>query len=188
MKKNIKTILTIFLSIFLLAISISLFLNLSLQKGRKDISRKHPPSSADAVISKVHYIEDKDGRKEWELEADSAQHLQGGEVTELEDVKITFYTKDKKIYKAKGKKGKLINKTKDVELTGNVVVTSQNGYELTTTSLNYKADKKQVFTKERVELTGSKMYTEGNGLILDMNKETISILKNVRTVIKNAKM
>ncbi|MBI5681930.1 MAG: LPS export ABC transporter periplasmic protein LptC [Deltaproteobacteria bacterium] len=186
MKKNIKTLLTILLIAFVFAISISLFLNYRLQKGVKDISPQ-TPSNADVVISKIHYIEDKDGKKEWELEADSAQYFQGGDVTELEDVKITFYSKDGKIYEAKGKRGKLMNETKDVELTGDVVVTSNNGYKLTTTSLNYTSSKRQITTKERVFLTGSKIYAEGNGLLLDMNKETVSILKNVRTVIKHAK-
>lgn len=186
MKKHIKTLLTIILIAFVFAISISLFLNSRLQKNVKNIPLE-TPSNADVVVSKVHYIEDKDGKKEWELEANRAEYFKGGDVTELEDVKITFYSKDGKRYEAKGTNGTLMNETKDVELRGDVVVTSANGYKLTTTILNYSSNKRQISTKERISIDGSKIYAQGTGLVLDLNKETVSILKNVRTVIKHAK-
>ncbi len=186
MKKRIRILLLSLLISLVFAIGVSLFINYQIKKGAKNISRK-PSSNADVVVNNVNYTEDKDGKKQWELEALKAQYFKEGDLTIFENVNLTVYAKNGKTYVVKGKSGKLMNETRDVEINGNVTVTSEDGYKLNTESLKYAADKKQITTNDRVLFTGPKMDVEGTGLLIDINKETVSILKNVRTVIKNAK-
>ncbi|MBI5892929.1 MAG: LPS export ABC transporter periplasmic protein LptC [Deltaproteobacteria bacterium] len=171
---------------FIFAIGISIFINYQIQKSAKNISQK-TSSNADVVVNNVHYTEDKDGNKQWELEALKAQYFKEGDVTIFENVNLTLYAKNGKVYVIKGKNGKLMNETKDVEVNGNVTVTSEDGYKLNTESLKYAASGKQITTNDKVSLTGPRMDVDGIGLLIDMNKETVSVLKNARAVIKNAK-
>lgn len=185
-RKRIKILLVSLLISLVSAIGISVFVNYQIKKTAQNISQK-TSSNADVVVNNVHYTEDKDGKKQWELEALKAQYFKEGDLTIFEDVNLTLYAKNGRIYVIKGKNGKLMNETKDVEVNGNVTVTSEDGYKMNTESLKYTASGKQITTNDKVSLTGPKMDVEGIGLLIDMNRETVSVLKNVRTVIKNAK-
>ncbi len=57
-------------------------------------------------LEKIRFVEDKHGQKTWELEAKSIQQYQDQNIMLLEDVKVTFYTKDGRSFILSGKKGK----------------------------------------------------------------------------------
>ena len=80
----------------------------------------------------------------------------------------------------------LKNDTKDMDVAGDVVVTSADGYELRTDSLRYSAGMKQISTKDRVVFTGPNMKIEGVGFLADMLTERVSVFADVRTVLKDA--
>ncbi|HBO84481.1 MAG: LPS export ABC transporter periplasmic protein LptC [Deltaproteobacteria bacterium GWC2_42_11] len=185
--KRTKILLAALLLASISAIGVSLFINFQSRNGIKDTYQK-VSSNASATINNIHYIEDKNGRKEWELDALKAEYFKEDDTTIFEDVKVIFYAKDGKTFVVKGKRGKLVNQTKDVEINGDVSVISEDGYKLTTESLRFEAGIKQIKTDDRVFLTGSTIDVEGVGLLIDINKETVSVLKNVRTVLKNAKI
>ncbi len=62
------------------------------------------------------------------------QQYQGQNVMVLEDVKLTFFSKDGRTFTVTGKQGKVYQDTKNMELQGDVVVTSSDGYRLKTNS------------------------------------------------------
>ena len=184
MQLKIKPILTIFLVAAVFAIGLFLYLNSKMHKGLSGTLVKS--STADIRIEKARYVETRDGRKEWELEADSAQYFKSDNLTVFENVKVIFYSQNGMNYILEGKKGRLRNDTKDIDVFGDVVVTSTDNYQLKTESLNYIAGIRQISTKDRVVFTGPDIRIEGTGFLADMITERVSVLADVRTVLKNA--
>jgi len=179
----VKFILVIFLVAAVFAVGTSLYINNKIQKGLRGtlvISNK-----SDIMIEKARYIETKDGQKEWELEADSAQYFKGDNLTVFENVKVIFYSKNGVNYTLIGREGKLRNDSKDMDIVGDVVITSTDNYQLKTDSLQYTEGVKQISTKDRVFFTGPGINIEGTGFIADMITETVSVLANVRTVMED---
>ena len=184
MKSRVKLILTLFLITAVFAIGVFLYVNSRMHKGLSGTLVK--PSTADIRIEQARYVETRDGRKEWELEADSAQYFKNDNLTAFENIKVIFYSQNGMNYILKGKKGRLRNDTKDMDVSGDVVVTSADGYQLRTDSLKYSAVVKQISTKDRVVFIGTNIRIEGIGFLADMITERVSVFANVRTVLKDA--
>ncbi len=140
---------------------------------------------ADIQLKKIHYTSTDDkGVKEWELEALSANYFQDEELIEFENVKVIFYSKKGKVFTLRGDNGILNIKTRDIQLSGNVIGTSNDGYRFQTESLVYKADKHQARTDDKVFLEGPYFDLEGRGMIMDVEREKVSLLNEVRAVEK----
>lgn len=180
----VKLILALFLAAAVFAVGALLYINHRMHKGISGIVVKTP--NADISIAKARYVETRDGRKEWELEADSARYFKNDDLIAFENMKVVFYSKNGANYVLEGKQGKLKNDTKDMDVSGDVVVTSSDGYKLLTDSLKYTAAVKQISTKDRVIFTGPNIRIEGIGFLADMVTEKVSVLANVKTVLKNA--
>ena len=186
MKLNLKPILAIALISAVLATGVFLYINSRMYYKGGFSAEKIESSAADIRIEKARYVETRDGREEWEVEADSALYFKADNITVFENVKVIFYSKNGISYTLVGKKGRLKNDTKDMDVAGDVVVTSADGYELRTDSLRYTAGMKQISTKDRVVFTGPNMKIEGVGFLADMLTERVSVLADVRTVLKDA--
>lgn len=184
MRSKIKLILAIFLVAAVSAIGVSVYINSKIHNGLSGTLVKS--STADIRIEKARYVETKNGRKEWELEADSAQYFKDNDLTVFENVKVVFYSQKGVDYTLTGREGRLKNDSKDMDITGDVVVTSTDNYQLKTDSLKYTASIKQISTKDKVFFTGPNITIEGVGFLADLTAERASVLANVRTVVKDA--
>jgi LPS export ABC transporter protein LptC len=145
--------------------------------------KKDANTAADLTLEDIHYVETKGKRKEWELKAKSGQHFREADFTTLEDLAVTFYTEDGRIITMKGKKGSMKEK-KEIKVWGDVVITSSDGYRVTTNSLRYERDKQQITTEDPVMLDGKGVQVKGVGLVADLKTKKISILRKVQTEIK----
>ena len=186
MKRIIKLILVIFLVAAVFAVGTFLYINNKIQKGLHGTLVKS--NKADIRIEKARYTETKDGHKEWELEADSAQYFKNDNLTAFENVKVIFYSKNGVNYTLIGREGRLRNDSKDMDIVGDVVVTSTDNYQLKTDSLQYIADVRQISTKDKVFFTGPGINIEGTGFLADMVTEMVSVFANVRTVMEDAEL
>ncbi|MEK7828314.1 MAG: LPS export ABC transporter periplasmic protein LptC [Deltaproteobacteria bacterium] len=184
MKRMIKPILVIFLIAAVFAVGTFLYINNKIHKGLSGTLVKS--SKADIRIEKARYVETRDGQKEWELEADSAQYFKTDNLTVFENVKVIFYSQNGANYTLIGREGRLRNDSKDMDIVGNVVVTSTDNYQLKTDSLQYIAGVRQISTKDRVFFTGPGINIEGTGFLADMITERVSVFANVRTVVQDA--
>ncbi len=54
------------------------------------------------VLEKIHFVEDKKGKKTWELEAKSIQQNREEDLMVLEDVKVTVYTEEGRSFVTNG--------------------------------------------------------------------------------------
>ncbi len=144
-----------------------------------------PDASADLRLDRVHYTETREGVKEWELEASSAVYRKEGDTMILEKIRATFYGKNQETYHLVGEKGKFNTQTKVIEVYDGVKIDSSDGYHMSTRSLKYQADQKELHTSDPVELEGPAMRVEGVGMVVDLNRERVKILKGVTTTLSS---
>ena len=151
-----KAKIAILLAIVLIGgiVFVTLWGNLQERKASEaeDKLPKISTGGADMRLEKIRFIEDKHGQKTWELEAKSVQQYQDQNIMILEDVKVTFYAKEGRTFFLTGKQGKVHQDSKDVDLVGDVVLTSNDGYELKTHSIAYRHLEKIVSTSDPVEI------------------------------------
>jgi LPS export ABC transporter protein LptC len=155
-------------------------------RGRKipsdqEAISKIAEGTADVRLEKIRFVEDKHGEKTWELEAKAIQQYQGQDVMVIEDVKVTIFTKDGKAHVISGKEGKVHQDSRNVELIGNVQLTSAEGYQLRTQSVSYRHAEKRVATSDPVEIEGDQIRVLGRGMVVDLEAKTFKILGQVKT-------
>jgi LPS export ABC transporter protein LptC len=186
-----KTKIAILLSIVLIGgiALVSLWANFRERKASEAVEKlpKVSTGGADMRLEKIRFVEDKHGQKTWELEAKSVHRYQDQNTMVLEDVKVTFYAKEGRTIFLTGKQGKVYQDSKNVELEGDVVLTSSDGYQLKTHSVSYRHSGKIVSTSDPVEIEGEQIRLTGKGMLVDMEAKTFKILSQVKTQLRGRK-
>jgi LPS export ABC transporter protein LptC len=183
--------IAILIAILLIAgiVLVRLWANLRERKVSEAVEEipKSSTGDADMRLEKVRFVEDKHGQKTWELEAKSVQQYQEQNIMVLEDVKVTFYAKEGRIFYLTGERGKVYQDSKDVELMGNVVLTSNDGYQLKTQTVSYHHSEKIVSTSDPVEIEGEEIQLTGKGMLVNMDTKTFKVLSQVKTQLRGRK-
>jgi LPS export ABC transporter protein LptC len=180
-----KAKIVILISIVLVGgiVLISLWLNLQEKKATKE-AEAPPKISADganARLEKIRLIEDKHGRKTWELEARLIEQYQDQNILQLEEVKVTFFTEEGRSFILSGKQGKLYQNSKNFELVGDVVLTSSDGYSLKTHSITYDHKERKARTSDAVEIEGEQIRLVGKGMLVDVEAKIFKVFDQVKT-------
>jgi LPS export ABC transporter protein LptC len=168
---------------------VSLWMNLKERKASEKLSEvpKVSTDGADTRLEKIHFVEDKRGQKTWELEATSVQQYEGQNMLVLKDVKVTFFSKDGRYFVLTGKQGKVYQDSKNLEIVGDVVLTSNDGYSLKTQSISYNHKENKARTSDPVEIEGEQLHLEGRGMLVDMEAKIFKVLSQVKTRLKGGK-
>jgi LPS export ABC transporter protein LptC len=183
--------IAILISIVLIGglVLIRVWVNLRERKASEVVEKLPEVSTggADTRGEKIRLVEDKQGQKTWELEAKSIQQYQDQKIMMLEDVKVTVYAKDGRSFIISGNQGKVNQDSKDMELVGDVVLTSNDGYQLKTHSVSYRHLEKIVSTPDPVEIEGEQLRLIGKGMLVNMETKTFKILSQVKTQLRGKK-
>ena len=140
----------------------------------------------DQSIQGMHMIETQDGRKEWELWADQAVSIKAKEIFELTAVRAIFFTNSGVTFNVTGNKGVVQTKTKDLAVSGDVVIRSSNGYVFKTNEMNYASLSRLISTESKVEMVGPKdvkghaLKLTGQAMQARLDESTIEVLREVR--------
>jgi LPS export ABC transporter protein LptC len=186
--KRIKIAILISFGFIVLVVSLSLWTHHKAKKPPDDLQLPRIAfEGADSRIEKIRFVEEKQGQKTWELEAKAVQQYQGQNVMVLEDVKVTFFMKDGRTVTVVGNRGKVYQDTKNMELEGNIVINSSEGYQLRTHSMTYVHQEKRIRTPDLVELDGEQVWMKGRGVLVDLEAQTVKVLREVRTQWKAGK-
>ncbi len=170
----------------LLVVLVILALNFSVREQTAPVPEiAEKTRDADMHLDKIHYTSTNDqGVTEWELKASTANYFKGNKVAEFEDVDIIFYSEKERTFTVRGDTGILNTETRDVELSGNVIGTSSDGYRFQTEFLSYEAAKQQARTDKKVLLESPQFNLEGWGMVMDLEKEKVFLLNDVRALGK----
>ncbi len=181
-----KTKIIILVLIVLIGGVVLVSLRAGLRKNTEPVE-KVSTEGADMHLKKIRFVEDKHGQKTWELEAESVNQYQEQNMLVLEDVKLTFYAKEGRVFYLTGKQGKVYQDSKNVDLTGDVVLTSSDGYQLKTHSASYCHSEKVVSTSDPVEINGEQIQLSGKGMLVNVEAKTLKILSQVKTHLRGRK-
>jgi len=181
--RKAKILILILIVVIAGVVLTSLWMNLRGKKGPGEGEglAQIPHGEADMRLEKIRFVEDKHGQKTWELEAKAIHQYQAQNILMLEDVKVTFYTKDGRSFILSGNRGKVEQDSKNMELVGDVVLTSSDGYRLKTHSISYRHADKKATTSDPVEIEGKEIQVIGRGMLVDMEARIIKILSQVKT-------
>ena len=181
--KKIKFVILISIVLIGGIVFVTLWVNLMGEKASKEgeDSPKISTDGANARLEKIRFVEDKQGKKTWELEAKSIQQYQDQNIMLLEEVKVTFFSEEGRIFVISGNQGKVYQDSKNMELVGDVVLTSSDGYRLKTHSIAYHHLEKKVTSSDPVEIEGEQIRVAGKGMWVDMEGKIFKVLSQVKT-------
>lgn len=184
--QRLKIIILVFL--FLIAGIVAVSLWVRLEERRAFTKKEKIPvveiEGLESRMEKIQLVEDKGGKKTWELEAKSIEQAEETKLFTLKDVKVTYYTKEGRVIVVTGRQGKVNQDSRDVELVGDVVLTTSDGYRVRTRAVSYNHEAKQVTSSDPVEIDGAEMRVVGKGLHVDLEAQTFKVLGRVKTHIK----
>jgi LPS export ABC transporter protein LptC len=181
--KRVKILILVFILLISGAVLVSLWLNLRERKISERGSAMPEIAQEDTKmrLEKIHLVEDKQGRRTWELRATSVQQFEEKNIMTLDAVKVTYYAEDGNSFVLSGNKGKFYQDSKNIELIGDVILKSSDGYHLKTNSLSYDHSQKKATSSDPVEIEGDQFHFKGQGMMVDMEAKIFKILSQVKT-------
>jgi LPS export ABC transporter protein LptC len=146
------------------------------------------PNLADLAqeLKDIKYTQSKDGKTEWELQAQGVQQALDGP-TELQRVQITYYADDARVTVVTAETGIYETKTHDAELRGNVVVTTSDGATFSTDSLKWDQANGLLSGQGEVRITRGGSTILGKGFQLAPDAESVTLFQ-VEGVIRQGEM
>ncbi len=140
------------------------------------------------VLSGTHLVEARGEAKSWELDADQAQKKKNSKDWKLTKVKVKFFGENAVSYVADGNEGFVGDNQKKLTISGDVVITSSNGYVLNSEIIYYETKTRMIDGPKPVELKGppdrkgdgGPLYMEGDTFDANLDTNIINLKKNVR--------
>jgi len=137
---------------------------------------------ANLSLGKIRQTATRNGKKEWSLEAGSAHYIENDKTAVLKDLFITYFLKDNREVYLEAEEGILQTDTNDIEFSGNVVIRNDE-YQLRTRRLSYEHERRVIFTKDPVQISGEDVELSAKSIEYDLNLDTIILAGNVEAAI-----
>ncbi len=161
----------------------------TINQNREDMSEQLQDQTISSQVEQsmegVHLVETSEGEKEWELWADEALAFKAEQQWMLENVRAVFFGKDGVRFTVTGNEGYVEPKTKNMQVKGDVVTRSSNGYVFKTEKVTYTSQGRALYGPDKIDMVGPKdksgkyMSLTGVGMKADLQESTIDILSNV---------
>jgi LPS export ABC transporter protein LptC len=166
--KSVRRLL-IFILISAIGIPVAIFLIYRRMADDPNIIVDVIKSEADMVFKNVEQTAIRNGINEWRLNANKAYLVETQKKMVLENPKVEFFMESGNNVFLTARKGILKIDSKDIQVSGDVIVT-QDSYTLKTKQLMYKHDKRQLFTKDSVRITGSLFDLIAGSMKVDLTR------------------
>lgn len=173
--------------VFLLSV-IGFFLVKSEKEDIEDLSHDEMVPTADISAEKFKVTEiDSDKDTIWVLEADglnSSENEDKDEILLLERFRLKFQKKDGFDLDLEGNNAKYNREKKEIILSGDIKGETSTGYMFNTEHIMINLKENSLKTDEVVTFVGPFLKKgTGKGLFIDLEKETLEILKNVISIL-----
>jgi len=137
------------------------------------------PEDANMAIGKIHQTATRNGETEWSLDAGSVTYFDEKKSALFQDLSVTFFLKDGSHVYMTADKGILKTDSKDIEVTGNVVVKNID-YRLETETMQYKHKERIIFSRVPVEISGAAFELAADSMSIDLNENKAAFKGNVK--------
>ncbi|RTZ99623.1 MAG: LPS export ABC transporter periplasmic protein LptC [Deltaproteobacteria bacterium] len=134
--------------------------------------------AADTSMNRLYQVSTRDGRTEWKLEAASAETVKSKNMAKLKDVSVVFYLKDGGEVKLTADRGLIRTGKKDIEVSGNVVITTKD-YKMITDQLKYDNNNRTLTSPTPLAITDSSSSLMADSMVYNLNKNQSFFKGNV---------
>jgi LPS export ABC transporter protein LptC len=135
-------------------------------------------STADLTIKEADIEEEKGGVR-WRLTAEQALIFEEEGRTTLRKLSVDVHERNRS-WTITGDEGDLFKKTKQVEVRGNVVVTSSDGVRFETSVVRWDGEERRLWTDQPLRLARDGSTIEGSSMEVRLAEETTTIAGPVR--------
>ena len=139
--------------------------------------------AAEQIIEKFSVSDAKNGKKNWEIEADSAQVLEKENKILLHKPIVYFYSEQNATSKLVANEGEVNSVTYDMNCWGKCFLENSKGESLKSDSLSYSSSKKIIFTESKIVLVREGQKIVGKGFEATPDLQSI-IIKNQELAIQ----
>jgi LPS export ABC transporter protein LptC len=183
-----STLKSIFLGLFVVVIFFEIFIGFpTVLESKPEV----PPAEISAAdggaqqkMQGVHLVESQKGARDWELFADQAEGFEGQGSWDISNVKVLYYNQEKIEFTVTGDKGKLNTLSKDMEIEGNVLVVSNNGYRFQAPSVFYNSQTRKLKSPADIKMKGPS-DTQGDGLMVTGNVMVADVATSEMQIERN---
>ncbi len=124
-----------------------------------------------------------DGTK-WEIRADKGIYLRKENKAHFDNVVVKLVLPGGSEYRMRGDQGELDTESRDMSITGHVVIDSDRGDRVTVDVLHYKNKERTIRTDSAVVHENDRIQLRGKGMVLSLTKRELKLLSNVKALIK----
>ena len=137
---------------------------------------------ANLSLGKIRQTATRDGKKEWSLEADSANYMEADNKVDLKNLSVVYFLEDNREVYLKADQGILQTDTNDIEFSGNVVIRNEE-YQMKTEHLNYGHGQRIIICDQSIRILGKGAELTAESAKYDLNADKIVLMGNVVATI-----
>jgi LPS export ABC transporter protein LptC len=178
-KRNVFIISSI--ALVMLAAAVFLIVNERSSQGDKQL--KIMSDNIDLQIKDILYTDVGDSGLKWEIRANTAKYMKNENLAVFDKVTVKLIMQGGKTFIMTGNTGRLNTETKNMEISGNVTIDSDQGDHLTTDVLTYSDSDQKFHTDSPIEMKNSRMQVQGTGMSFSLKDKDISLLSKVKARI-----
>jgi len=175
---NLRRLLALLILISVIALTTVIYRHLQQRSPEEILSML--PENIDLALEDLHYTQNEDGQRSWTLDADKAEYQGDSSLAKLEVVKLLFYdTGQFGDLMLQADQGQLVQETSQVDVRGNVILTTGRGDQLFTERLHYDDQVRQLSTEDPIRFLSSQLELTGTGLQIDIDQGRMLVKDNV---------
>jgi len=162
-------VLTSVLVLVLAAISV-LFFNFRRDTPRQTLPAPRIGKETIMALARVYQTATRDGRIQWQLEAESAELEEMSGRMVLKSPKVDFFLEDGSKVRMTSEKGILYTNTNDMEACGHVQL-SHDRYTMSTEMLAYRHERRILESDQPVRILGEAFDLRADTMVYDLNTD-----------------
>jgi lipopolysaccharide export system protein LptC len=144
--------------------------------------------NADAGIEGFSFVQTKDGKMQWKVQARRARIVENESKAVLEDLQVTLFGEEGTQMILEGDEGVVDTESHNFTLKkreGSIPIHLESGYTIYTNQLQWTDQNQEISTDAPVTIHGDGIKITGLGLRGALGTETFTITKDVRAVVTN---
>lgn len=139
--------------------------------GSKDASA--PQSAAtQQKMEGVHLVESRAGSRDWELFSETAESTSAQGGWKLAKVRVLFYNSEKVDFIVTGNRGNIEAGSKNIQISGQVVTQSSNGYSFYSEEVIYNSEERLISSPGMIKMIGPPDGKTSGLVLLGQNMQT----------------
>jgi LPS export ABC transporter protein LptC len=137
------------------------------------------PQSPHSQMQGIKLIEQADQSTAWEILAAHAEFSEHANLAVVREVRAQLFQDHIALVSVEADRSIVQRDTGNITMQGQVRVRHQDGYTMTTKTLDWLAKARELHTDEAVELEGPSVYITGMGLQSDVDQQRFHLEHNV---------